>query len=109
MPFAENGRHQTGLAGLYRDDHFQARIAYDYRTARTIGDFGNIPINQAPADYVDVNLTCSLNEQFSIYLNGSNVLGEIERNYFRFSSDHRQYHSQAEFEPRYSAGVRARF
>jgi hypothetical protein len=37
------------------------------------------------------------------------VLGEIERYYFQFTPEHRQYHSQNEFEPRYSAGVRVRF
>ncbi|HEY0044673.1 MAG TPA: TonB-dependent receptor [Allosphingosinicella sp.] len=113
LPFQDNSRHQANLVAWYQDDRFQARIAYNYRTPRLSGSFTTggqvIPIYQAAADYVDINLTYSLNDQFSVYLNGSNVLGEIERYYYEFSPDHRQYHSQNEFEPRYSAGVRVRF
>ncbi|NIJ20888.1 TonB-dependent receptor [Sphingomonas naasensis] len=119
LPFQDNSKHQVNLVGWYQDDHFQARVAYNYRTARlssTVGryeiapsTFGTIPIFQDSTQYVDVNLTYNVNDQFAIYANGSNVFGERERYFFQFDNDSRQYASQNRFEPRYSAGVRVRF
>lgn len=109
LPFADNSKHQINLVGWYQDSHLQARVAYNYRTPRLMTTFGNIPIYQDTAQYVDVNVTYNINDMFSLYANASNLLGEIERYYFQFDSDSKQFHSQNEFEPRYSAGVRVRF
>jgi len=123
LPFQDNSKHQVNLVGWYQDDHFQARIAYNYRTARlasTVGTYqigmdgttainGTIPLFQDTSQYVDVNLTYNVNDQFAIYANGSNVFGERERYFYQLDEDSRQYASQNRFEPRYSAGVRVRF
>ena len=68
-----------------------------------------IPLFQDSTQYVDVNLTYNINDQFAIYANGSNVFGERERYFYQLDEDSRQYASQNRFEPRYSAGVRVRF
>lgn len=123
LPFQDNSKHQVNLVGWYQDDHFQARVAYNYRTKRlasTVGNYqigmdgttpinGTIPLFQDTSQYVDVNLTYNVNDQIAIYANGSNVFGERERYFFQFDDDSRQYASQNRFEPRYSAGVRVRF
>jgi iron complex outermembrane receptor protein len=109
LPFPDNSKHQVNVVGWYQDDHLQLRVAYNYRTPRLMTTFGQIPIFQDTAQYVDANLTYNINDQFAFYVNGSNVLGERERYYFQFDDDSRQYHSQNRYEPRYSAGVRVRF
>ena len=121
LPFQDNSKHQVNLVAWYQDSRLQARVAYNYRTARLSGSFtpGSLPakpddeswvlpIFQAPADYVDVNVTYNVTPNISIYANGSNVLGEIENYYYQIG-DTKQYHSQNQFEPRYSAGLRVRF
>lgn len=119
LPFQDNSKHQVNLVAWYQDSAFQARVAYNYRTARLASTFGNfqiapntfglVPTYQDSTQYVDVNLTYNVNEQVALYANGSNVFGERERYYFEFTDDSRQYASQNRFEPRFSAGVRVRF
>ncbi|HVI98796.1 MAG TPA: TonB-dependent receptor [Sphingomonas sp.] len=109
LPFPDNSKQQINAALWYQDNHLQARVAWNYRTPRLQSVFNGIPIYQATSQYVDVNVTYNVNDHFAIYANGSNVLGEIEKYYFQFDSDHRQLHSRNEFEPRYSAGVRVKF
>ena len=109
LPFPDNSKHQVNLVGWYQDDALQVRVAYNYRTPRLSTTFGAIPIFQDTAQYVDANVTFNVNDQIALYANASNLFGEIERYYFQFDEDSKQFHSQNEFEPRYSAGVRVRF
>ncbi|MCM8731720.1 TonB-dependent receptor [Hephaestia sp. GCM10023244] len=132
LPFQDNSKHQINFALWYQDSHFQARVAYNYRTPRLSGTFqpgttfctGNndpsycvpadqpapvIPIFQDTAQYVDVNVTYNLTDNFAIYANASNLLGEIEQYYFQFDKDSKQFNARNEFEPRYSAGIRVKF
>ncbi|MFZ5749370.1 MAG: TonB-dependent receptor [Pseudomonadota bacterium] len=113
LPFQDNSKHQVNLIGWYQDDHIQARVAYNYRTPRLASTFNsggvNIPVYQDTAQYVDVNVTYNINDIFAIYGNASNIFGEIEKYYFQLDDDSKQFHSQNEFEPRYSVGVRFRF
>ena len=109
LPFPDNSEYQVNAAVWYQDDRLQARVAYNYRTPRLSGTFGQIPIYQDTAQYVDVNVTYEVNDIVSVYLNGSNVLGEIEEYYLEFEEGAQQFHSRNQFEPRYSVGIRARF
>jgi TonB-dependent receptor len=132
LPFQDNSKHQVNFALWYQDEHFQARVAYNYRTPRLSSTFQPattfctgtndpaycvpadqpapvIPVFQDTSQYVDVNVTYNLNDHFSVYANASKVLGEIERYYFQFDGDSKQFHSRNEFEPRYSAGIRFKF
>lgn len=114
IPFFDNSKHQFNLVGWYQDDKLQARVAYNYRTDRlsgTMGGGGNrvIPVMQKSTGYVDVNVSYNVRENVTVYFNGSNVTGEIEDYYLRFAKGKTQYHSQNEFEPRYTLGIRARW
>ncbi|QYF88144.1 TonB-dependent receptor [Brevundimonas sp. PAMC22021] len=109
LPFPDNSEHQVNAALWYQGDRLQTRVAYNFRTPRLATTFGQIPIYQDTAQYVDVNVTYDLTENITIYANGSNVLGEIEEYYFEFEDGAEQFHSRNEFEPRYSIGLRARF
>lgn len=125
LPFQDNSEHQFNLVGWYQDSLIQARVAWNRRTPRlaqnglswdfdpdpapTAVKLKYLPVMQDTSNYVDVNLTFNINDMFAVYANASNIFGEIERYYFQFDDDSKQFHSQNEFEPRYSAGVRFRF
>ncbi len=109
LPFQDNSKYQLNAAVWYQDDRLQARVAYNYRTPRLSGTFGQIPIYQDTSQYMDVNVTYELTDNIALYFNGSNVLGEIEEYYLEFEEGAEQFHSRNQFEPRYSIGLRARF
>ena len=71
--------------------------------------YGGVPLYQDKAQYIDANITYALTPNFSIYANGSNIFGEIEKYSYRFDDNSRQFANSNEFEPRYSIGIRAKF
>ena len=114
LPFIDNSKHQFNLIGWYQDKRLQVRVAYNYRSERfsqlnglTAGS--NVPIFAEPTNYVDVNATWNVNDRVSVYVNGSNVTGEVEKYYYHFGDASKQYAYQNEFEPRYTLGVRAKW
>jgi TonB-dependent receptor len=110
LTFQDNSKHQFNLVGWYQDDKLQARVAYNYRTDRLSEVMSNnIPIYQDSSGYVDVNVSYNLRDNVTLYVNGSNVTGEIEDYYAKFAAGKTQYIKQNEFEPRYTLGVRARW
>lgn len=109
LPFPDNSEQQVNAAIWYQGDKLQARVAYNYRTPRLSGTFGQIPIYQDTSQYVDLNVTYQFDENLVFYANGSNVFGEIEEYYLEFEKGAEQFHSRNEFEPRWSLGVRAKF
>ena len=118
LPFPDNSKYSLNAAIWYQGERLQARIAYNYRTARLAQTFGNaeadlpdgaIPIYQDTAQYVDANITYNVTDLITVYANGSNIFGEIENYYMEFEKGQKQFHSRNQFEPRYSVGIRARF
>ena len=109
LPFQDNSKYSYNAAVWYQGDRLQARAAYNYRTPRLASTFGQIPIYQDTAQYLDINITYDVADDVTVYFNGSNVLGEIEEYYLEFEDGAEQFHSRNQFEPRYSVGVRARF
>lgn len=109
LPFPDNSERSVNAALWYQGDRLQARVAWNYRTPRLSGTFGAIPIYQDTAQYVDANITYEVNDLVTVYVNGSNVFGEVEEYYVEFEPGQRQFHNRNQFEPRYSIGVRARF
>ncbi|PAX07696.1 TonB-dependent receptor [Sphingomonas lenta] len=109
FPFFDNSKHIYNAALFYDDGRLQARIAYNRRSPRLTGQVQDIPIFQDTTEYVDANITFAVTPNISVYANGSNIFGEIERYYYQFDNDARQLSHLNEFEPRYSAGVRFRF
>ena len=113
LPFTDNSKQQFNLIGWYQDDKFQARVAYNYRTDRlssVTGSSGdNLPVFQDATGFVDVNLSYNVRDNVTVYVNGSNVTGEIENYYVKFADGQTQYFSQNQFEPRYTIGLRAKW
>lgn len=109
FPFFDNSKNQYNLAVWYQDSALQARVAWNRRSPRLVGSLQNIAIFQDTTNYWDANVTYSLNNMFQVYVNGSNLFGEIERYYYQFDKDNKQIQNFNEFEPRYSVGVRVKF
>ena len=110
LSFVDNSKHQFNLVGWYQDDKLQARVAYNYRTDRLAEVMSSsIPIYQDSTGYVDVNVSYNVRDNVTVYVNGSNVTGEIEDYYAKFGAGKTQYIRQNEFEPRYTVGLRARW
>lgn len=109
VPFNDNSKHQYNLIAWYQDDNFQARVAYNFRSKRLNNVFKDFPVYQDNSQYVDVNLSYNINENITIYANGSNVFGEIEDYYVEFAKGATQYGWQNEFEPRYTIGARVKW
>ena len=113
LPFVNNSKHQYNLVGWYQDEKLQVRVAYNYRSERLAGlsslSGDNIPSYADTTSFVDVNATYDVTDQISLYLNGSNITGEIENYYYQFAEGKTQYQSQNEFEPRITIGLRAKW
>lgn len=109
LPFPDNSEYQLNAAIWYQGDRLQTRVAYNIRTPRLASTFGAIPVYQDTAQYVDVNVTYEVTDNVTVYVNGSNVFGEIEEYYLEFEEGAEQFHSRNQFEPRWSVGMRARF
>ncbi|MFC6633234.1 TonB-dependent receptor [Microbulbifer taiwanensis] len=112
LPFDDNSEHQFNFVAWYQDDRLQARIAYNYRSDRledgNIGGTG-LQAYQDATSYVDAQVSYDVMDNVTVFLNGSNITGEIENYYLDFAGEDEQYLWQNEFEPRYSLGVRAKF
>ncbi len=61
---------------------------------------------QAPTSYLDANVSYDFNDDWTIYMNASNITGEKERYYLQWKD---QYLSENIYESRYTLGVRTRF
>ncbi|HEY0893871.1 MAG TPA: TonB-dependent receptor, partial [Cellvibrio sp.] len=110
LPFNDNSENQFNLIGWYQDEKLQVRVAYNYRSDRLVGQAaGAVAQFQKAIGYVDANVSYDVLDNVTVYLNGSNITGEIEEYYADFSTGDTQYLSQNEFEPRYTLGVRAKF
>lgn len=109
LPFQDNSKHSINAAIWYQGEKLQARVAWNYRTPRLTSQWGDIPVYQDSAQYVDANVTYNVNDMVTVYANGSNIFGEIEEYYIDFAPGQKQFHSRNQFEPRYTIGIRARF
>lgn len=110
IPFQDNSKIQTNLAGFYQDGHFQARVAWNYRSKRAVqSDFSGIKgleLYQSPTNYIDASLSYDVNSHFTFYAQGSNLGGEYEKYYLTFP-DQKAYNNI--YERRFTGGVRVKF
>jgi iron complex outermembrane recepter protein len=110
IPFQDNSKIQTNLAGFYQDGHLQARVAWNYRSKRAVqSDFSGISgleLYQQPTNYVDASLSYDINSHFTLYAQGSNLTGEYEKYYLTFP-DAKAYNNI--YERRFTGGVRVKF
>ncbi len=110
IPFQDNSKIQTNLAGFYQDNHFQARVAWNYRSKRAVQqDFGGIrglELYQQPTNYVDASISYDFTPNLTLYAQGSNLTGEYEKYYLTFP-DEKAYNNI--YERRFMAGARFKF
>ncbi|MEC7824180.1 TonB-dependent receptor [Marisediminitalea aggregata] len=72
-------RHTANLIGIYQDDKFEVRIAYNYRSHYLnnyrdwiTGD----PLFQRPTSFVDVSLRYDVTDNVQLSFNGANIFDE---------------------------------
>lgn len=110
IPFADNSKWQGNLILWYQDDLFQARIAGNYRSKRAvssnIGGIQGFEQYQKSTFYLDASASYDFMSNMTVYLQGSNLLGEKEHYYYVWTD---QKGDTTQFEPRITLGVRARF
>lgn len=110
LPFINNSEDTYNIVAWYDNEVVSARIAYNFRSPRLITAGNPATAEQAlyQDDYgqLDVNVTYNVNDQWSIYLNGSNVLEEIQQTYLQFKD---QKAFQNIYEARWALGARFKF
>jgi iron complex outermembrane receptor protein len=109
MPMADNSENQVNAVLWYEYDQWQARIAYNYRSERFIGiwrDGGPAAWWQAPTSYVDASVSYDINDNVTVYLQGTNITEEYEETYMQWED---VVVNQNVYEARYTLGVRAKF
>ncbi|WP_236701734.1 MULTISPECIES: TonB-dependent receptor [unclassified Sphingomonas] len=110
IPFQDNSKIQTNLAGFYQDNHFQARVAWNYRSKRAVqqnfGGIQGLELYQQPTNYVDASISYDFTPNLTLYAQGSNLTGEYEKYYLTFP-DEKAYNNI--YERRFMAGARFKF
>ena len=110
IPFQDNSKIQTNLAGFYQDDHFQARVAWNYRSKRAVqqnfGGIQGLELYQQPTNYIDASISYDVTPNATVYAQGSNLTGEYEKYYLTFP-DSKAYNNI--YERRFMAGARFKF
>ncbi|WP_111980253.1 TonB-dependent receptor [Algibacillus agarilyticus] len=110
IPFIDNSENQYNLIAWYEADKLQARIAYNYRGERAaafnqVWGTEGLTLYQDATAYVDASVSYDINENLTVYLNGSNLTGEFEEYYLQWND---QKAWQNVYEARYTVGVRGR-
>lgn len=110
LPFVNNSKDTYNFVAWYENEVISARVAYNFRSPRlmTAGNpaTGQQSLYQDDYGQMDVNLTYNLNDQWSFYVNGSNVLEEIQQTYVEFED---QKAFQNIYEARWALGARFKF
>lgn len=110
LPFVNNSEDTYNVVAWYENEVISARVAYNFRSPRliTAGNPATAQQSLYQDDYgqMDVNVTYNLNDQWSFYVNGSNVLEEIQQTYIEFND---QKAFQNIYEARWALGTRVKF
>ncbi|QLE84661.1 TonB-dependent receptor [Shewanella sp. Scap07] len=110
LPFIGMSEDTYNAVLWYEQEEFSARIAWNSRSPRLItpgsAGTGGQSLYQDDYSQLDVNVTYNLNENFSFYLNGSNITEEIQETYVEFPE---QKAFQNAYEARYTLGARVIF
>jgi TonB-dependent receptor len=85
IPFQDNSTESGNLILWYQDKHFQARVAYNYRSKRayqdSIGGIVGLEEYEAPQQYVDASLAYKFNKYLEVFVDGTNLTNEYQRFY----------------------------
>ena len=100
--------HTFNVTGFFERDGFGARVSYNYRDGFLVlgqAEFAE-PRQREAFGQVDFSANYELTDQFQIFVEGLNILGEDTRDFSRFPNRLLTYTRTG---ARYTAGVRATF
>ena len=85
IPFQDNSTKSGNVILWYQDDHFQARLAYNYRSQRavmdSVGGITGLEMYEAPQKYLDASISYKFNKYVEVFLDGTNLTNEYQRYY----------------------------
>jgi TonB-dependent receptor len=85
IPFQDNSTESGNFILWYQDKHFQARVAYNYRSKRayqdSIGGIAGLEEYEAPQQYVDASVAYKFNKYLEVFVDGTNLTNEYQRFY----------------------------
>jgi TonB-dependent receptor len=89
IPFQDNSTKSGNFIVWYQDDHFQARVAYNYRSRRavmdSVGGITGMEMYEAPQRYLDASISYKFNKYAEVFLDGTNLTNEYQRYYLVWS------------------------
>lgn len=114
LPLPSNSENQSNLILWYDKAGLNVRLAYNYRSAEFVSRGGvttNVAVMQManwvePVGYLDLSISYWLNDNWSFFLNGTNLTEESRKSYAQFED---QFQSLWVQETRYTAGVNVSF
>lgn len=110
VPFANNSKYAGNLVLWYQGENLQVRVAGNYRSEQAVGaNSGGIVGLEQYLDaqtFVDASVSYKINDNFQVFLKGSNLTGESQRYYLTWKD---QFATSIPFEKRYELGVNVNF
>jgi iron complex outermembrane receptor protein len=114
-PFNGTAENQVNLVLFYQDSRFQARVAANYLSEQYQGTFSHWSFTAPNAGlaqwqdetlYLDAGVSYDINDNFQVFLQGSNLTEEAPVNYVEWSQARLNWN---QFERVITTGVRAKF
>ncbi|MFC3651552.1 TonB-dependent receptor [Dyella humi] len=85
IPFQDNSTESGNFILWYQDDHFQARLAYNYRSRRavmdSVGGITGMEMYEAPQKYLDASISYKFSKYVEVFLDGTNLTNEYQHYY----------------------------
>ncbi|GHE83433.1 TonB-dependent receptor [Thalassotalea profundi] len=110
LPFEGMSKDTYNFVLWYEQEEFSTRLAWNSRSPRLItngtADTGGQSLYQDDYSQLDISATYNVNENVSVYINGSNILEEFQQTYIEFSD---QKAFQNIYEARWTLGARVSF
>jgi TonB-dependent receptor len=110
IPFQDNSTESGNFILWYQDKHFQARVAYNYRSKRafqnSVGGITGLEEYEAPQQYVDASVAYKFNKYLEVFLDGTNLTNEYQRFYLVWPD---QFGHSNFAERMFTAGVRGQW
>lgn len=85
IPFQDNSTKSGNFILWYQDEHFQARLAYNYRSRRavmdSVGGITGLEMYEAPQKYLDASISYKFSKYAEVFLDGTNLTNEYQKYY----------------------------
>lgn len=91
LPLTQLSEHNANVAGFFDKNGIYARLAYSWRSRYLLGTrdccFPFLPVFSEPTGQMDGSLFITVNDNFKIGIQGSNLLNEVTRTSFALYND----------------------